>query len=414
MNNKGYLLPITAILIVIMVIIGLGILYLGGLERIGAGRRLNREKAFYLAEAGAYRAYAHLADDITWDPEETPVYMGDGSFSVVLEEEDEDINVISTGTVNNISETVKLTLGYGGGGGIFSHGIFGSIRVTIWNNGFVDSYNSALGPYGGSNMGNDGDVRSNNSVMVYNNGIVRGDASVSTGEPADIYDPSNGITGNKNYTAPEIELPQIDVPDDLEVLPYPVHGDSRIQPSGNYTLSGGNLQVNNNNSITISGGSYRLKNIELNNNSSVIVTGNVRLYIEQVFKMNNNTTFTFNGVSEIYIGSKIILSNGSDINSPPSASNLAIYILSNETQSIENNSVTIVGVIYAPNGKIVVSNNAQIYGDIVANEIVVSNNGMVHYDTALRTQHPPGEPGVSDAELTIFRWTKPGWASRFE
>jgi len=401
-----------AIFVVIMVILGMGILYLGGLEQIGAGRRLNREKAFYLAEAGAYRAYAHLRSDIAWEPEAEPVPLGDGSFSVVLEEDEDDrLNVVSTGTVNGVNETVRLVLS-SDSGGIFSRGIFGSEKVTVWNNGFVDSYDSDAGPYGASNMGYDGDVGSNKKILVYNNGDVRGDASVSTGNSTDIYDPLNGITGTKNYKAPIRELPQIDIPDDLEGLPYLNHGTPLI--AGNYTLTGGVLKVSNNKSITISGGNYRFKSIELSNNATARITGNVRLYIEQDYTLKNNAIFTFDGTSEIYIGGKMTMENGSDIDSPPNASNLALYLTSSETQTFSNNSITTVGVVYAPNAKILISNNAGIFGDVVANEIVIKNNGMVHYDIALRHQHPSGEPGSDDIELTILRWTKPGWVNRLQ
>jgi len=78
-NNKGYLLPMVLIFIVITLILGMGILYVGGLEQIGAKKRLNREKAFYIAEAGAYRARAYLTQyDVNWIPEDNPVAFGGG------------------------------------------------------------------------------------------------------------------------------------------------------------------------------------------------------------------------------------------------------------------------------------------------------------------------------------------------
>ncbi|HOJ38930.1 MAG TPA: hypothetical protein PK644_00495, partial [bacterium] len=71
-RSQGYLLPMVIIFVFISGIIGWSILYLGRSERLASKRRLFREQAFYLAEAGAQRALAYLKANPSWEPDDTP------------------------------------------------------------------------------------------------------------------------------------------------------------------------------------------------------------------------------------------------------------------------------------------------------------------------------------------------------
>ena len=69
-NKRGYLLPMVIIYMIIAMIVGLGILTLGSLDRIEANKRLNLEQAFYLAEAGINLAYYRLKENAVGLPYE--------------------------------------------------------------------------------------------------------------------------------------------------------------------------------------------------------------------------------------------------------------------------------------------------------------------------------------------------------
>jgi hypothetical protein len=128
-SKNGVVLPLVVILTLIMLILGMTILSIGKFERIGTGRRTQQVQALYLAEAGAYRAYALLSGGTTPSWYGVAQTLGSGTYIV---QEDEDGHIVSTGTRGNIHQTVRLELQRSGGGiSIFSDGIFGSTSVTI-------------------------------------------------------------------------------------------------------------------------------------------------------------------------------------------------------------------------------------------------------------------------------------------
>ncbi len=431
-RNKGYLLPMAIIFVLISTIMGMGILYLGGNENIAAVKRYHREKAFYIAEAGLNRAFALKKSNESWHPEANPISFGGGTFQVIESTQGDTVVFTSTGVYQNQTVVVSIdtyrSSGSGGGtGGSFGKGLFGSQSVTVYNNGWIDGYDSRLGSYGPSNHGPYGDTGSKGTITLYNNSHIYGTAMVEDG-------PSYLTLGNNatvtdsdlyhNFEEPFNNLPQVVVPSDLTSLPYPAQGDPRI--TGKYTLSSGNLTVGNNKVITISGGDFRFKSITLNNNSIMYITGNSRFYIESALTLSNNTRVIIQNNSIIiwYLGNQgtsftPTLANNSVINNTSSTpGNLRIYIPSNANLTLANNALAFNGVIYAPNSNITLANNSQFFGGIVAKNLTVVNNASVHYDIALRDIDFPEDPGRGSGnppgQRIISRWTKPDWVNRLQ
>jgi Flp pilus assembly protein TadG len=56
----------------------------------------------------------------------------------------------------------------------FSVGLFGARSLSLSNNGQTDSYNSTIGPYGGTNVGSSGNAGSNGPVTLDNSIRVKG------------------------------------------------------------------------------------------------------------------------------------------------------------------------------------------------------------------------------------------------
>ncbi|HOK79561.1 MAG TPA: hypothetical protein PK303_02635 [bacterium] len=428
--KKGYVLPMAIIFVIVALIMGMGILYLGGNEQIAAMKRYHKEKSFYIAEAGANWAFANKRANESWHPPTNPVSFGGGTFVVSESVQGETIVFISTGRYGSqetrISVTTYRPMGSGGGaGGSFGQGLFGHQSVTIYNNAWVDSYDSRRGPYGPSNRGNHGDTGSKGTMTLYNNAHIYGTAMVEDG-PQYLY-LGNGATVSDSdlyhsFDDPLNNLPDVTVPSDLMNLPYPVQGDSRI--TGNYTISNGRLTVGNNKVITISGGDFRFKSITLNNNSIMYITGNTRFYIESSLTLSNNTQVIIqnNGVVIWYLGNQgtsftPTLANNSVINNTSQTTgNLRIYVASSTNLTLANNAQAFNGVIYAPTSSITLANNSQFFGGIVSNNLTLINNAIVHYDVALREISFPEDPGLGTGPGTriIVRWTKPDWSARFQ
>ena len=430
-NKKGFLLPMAAIFIVIMVIIGMGILYLGTLERLGAKKRLNREKAFYLAEAGAYRAYAHLRADRNWQPETEPLSLGDGTFLVEREDtEDRKINIVSTGTVKGIDEKVQLTLSSGAGNS-WAQGLFGSIRIRMSNSALIAGYDSSTDPRGNVQLSN-AEAGSKLLIELSNNCTIYGNASVTEAGSINLYNNSK-ITGQQNtdtvFDPPLDNLPDVVIPSDLAALPYPVKGDPRIKlisgQDSDWTLSGGTLNVSNNVELEISGGDYRFSNIYSSNNTIIRFTGNTRIYVENQINISNNSKWDIQGSMTIYLGtnSNFLVSNnakigktqGSDI-FPVLPQNLRIYSASTRSDAVSfSNNSKVAGLLYVPRGRIDMNNNGGFLGGIIANIIDLSNNAKVLYDINLNNIEIPDDPGGSGTgRVRIIRWTKPEWVNRLQ
>ncbi|HPP11384.1 MAG TPA: hypothetical protein PKW42_01505 [bacterium] len=431
-RSQGYLLPMVIIFVFISGIIGWSILYLGRSERLASKRRLFREQAFYLAEAGAQRALAYLKANPSWEPEDTPQSLAGGTFSVTRQSQgtnNETIIVTSTGTFKGVEETVELYINSAGGGprhsSSWGQGLFGSQSVTLANNSVIDSYDSRLGAYGGSNVGQDGDVGTKGSILMANNSTIRGDAFV-TGGPGSIT-MGNGavITGDKNYNYTfddplnDLSAFPVIIPSSLSSLPYPSYGDPRITVnSGSYTLSNGTLTLNNNALITISGGDFRFYRIVMNNNSQLTINNDSRFYIENNFTMNNNTQLIMNSSAEmvLYLGSNAstVFANNSIMNNQSNTpGNFRIYTNSSSGLTLANNAQALNCVVYAPNAIVTLANNSQFYGGIVARNITLANNSLVHYDVSLRDTDFPDDPwddgGGTSPSLSVIRWRKPNW-----
>ncbi|MCM8821219.1 MAG: hypothetical protein NC831_00155 [Candidatus Omnitrophica bacterium] len=430
-NKRGYLLPMAIIFVLISTTLGMGILYLGGNEQIAAIKRYHKEKAFYIAEAGINRAFAYKKANESWHPETNPISFGGGNFIVTETVQGETIIFTSTGNYKNQSERISLFTyrnpGSGtGSGGVFGNGIFGSQSITLYQNAWVDGYDSRLGPYGPSNRGNYGNTGSTGAITLYNNAHIYGTAMVEDGPNYLTLYHGSTVTDSDLYHSfgnPFDNLPPVDVPSDLESLPYPVQGDPRI--TGTYTISNGRLTVNNNKVITISGGDFRFKSITMNNNSIMYIAGNARLYIESSLTLSNNTQVIIRNNSEViwYLGNQgttftPTLANNSVINNSSTVpGNLRIYVASNTNMTFANNAMAFNGTIYAPSSSITLANNSQFYGSIVSKTLTLANNSSIHYDVALRDITFPESPGGGAAQpgpRVIVRWTKPDWANRLQ
>jgi len=428
--KKGYILPMAIIFVVISLIMGMSILYLGGTAQISSMKRYHKEKAFYIAEAGANWAFANKRANESWHPGAGTVSFDGGTFQINEIVSGETIIFESTGRYGNQESNVSIvtsrTGGSGGGtGGFFGKGLFGSQSVTLYENAWVDSYDSRLGPYGPSNRGNHGDTGSKNTVTLYNNAHIHGTAMVEDG-PQYLYLGHNAtVTDSDLYHSfedPLNNLPAVVVPSDLMNLLYPVQGDPRI--TGNYTISNGRLTVNNNRTVTISGGDFKFKSITMNNNSIMYITGNTRLYIESSLTLSNNTQVIIQNNSVViwYLGNQgtpftPTLANNSVINNTSQTTgNLRIYVASSTNMTLANNAQAFNGVLYAPTSSITLANNSQFFGGIVSNVLTIVNNAVVHYDVALREINFPEDPGLGTGPGTrmIVRWTKPDWSARLQ
>ena len=170
----------------------------------------------------------------------------------------------------------------------------------------------------------------------------------------------------------------------------PTHGGD-LNISVDTTLpSGGcwrDVTIANKKTLTLSDTStpYYFRNISYGGNQAEIVFGptipvdqKIRIYAEQ---------FDANGSNHLN-GSKVV-------NSANAPHQVEFYYLGNSTLTL-NGTVTMYGVIYAPNAQVDVLGNFNFYGGIMAKVLNVSGNAKLYYDEELG-----GNPVLTDMNYAL-------------
>ncbi|MCX8082225.1 MAG: hypothetical protein N3D17_02335 [bacterium] len=411
--KEGFLLPMGVVFIFIILIVGMGILYLGTLERISMKKRLNREKAFYLAEAGAYRAYAHLKENINWVPESTELQLGDGTFIVNLSNINNQRVIRSTGNVRGITEQVELYLEGGGQRRTFGNGIFGKTRV------YIDGSSQILGYDSRNGTTQDALVGSDLLIQITSTGTIFGDASVASGGQISI--PTwraitDAIRGDITYNAEPRTLNPVSIPSELLNRPYTQYGAPGL--SGNYQITSNNFTMSQwPRTASISNGDFKFNNFTLDSDAQLTLNGNVRLYITGNLNLTNNCRFNLASGAKvtIYLGqnANFTIANSAKMNLNGKPSNLAIYSASTNTVNLSGTGdADVYAVVYAPTATVTVANSTRFRGSIVSNTLNLTGNVRVYYDVALSDEDVPGDTGGGSGELTVVKWTKPRWSNR--
>lgn len=202
--------------------------------------------------------------------------------------------------------------------------------VTLNAQTLIDSYDSSVGAYGGSNVGSNAVVRAN--TQITNNGAVVHGQLVS-----------NAPTG-------------------LAVVPVPA-GATKL-PLG--SSSPGSLNINTaSDSITLAPGNYVAANITVNAPGAIRISpaGQVRIWV------------TGN------------LNLGGSENPSGSPRNLAFLVTSSGYVNV-NSGGALFGTIYAPTSGVNV--NSAVFGSVIGGSISLLNSGAaVHYDSAGACPQPP-------------------------
>jgi hypothetical protein len=277
----------------------------------------------------------------------------------------------------SVTKTVRVVLREDGSESPFDYGVFGDTGITLFQNAYIDSYNSRNGPYDAARARHRGNIGTNATdwgkvdlgVTLYNNAYV--DGSVATGfgsDPNEVIVQRNNaiITGTKSA---------LDRPKDLPSVPPP----AGLTFRGNYTLGNGGTGT-----ISQSG---QYTNFFLDNNAVVTITASVTLYVTGGFTLSNNTQFRISPGCDVtlYFAGNWAIDNNAQINNV-SQNPAQLKIYGTDTldgqQTFSNNAETYAS-IYCPRADLYLANNAAIFGSVVSKSIEQKNNGVIHYDESL-------------------------------
>ncbi|MDD5556945.1 MAG: hypothetical protein PHN82_06825 [bacterium] len=264
---------------------------------------------------------------------------------------------------------------------LFSEVFFGDNFVKLHGGVMTDSYDSRNGPYGGANVGSNGDVATNGSILELSGGpVINGDAATG---------PDGTITGNGTVTGEishdmERDLPPVTVPPALVGLDYYSNPETPA-------VSDGLLSMASSQTRTLPPGDYKLRQIKLSASSVLTIEGPAQVYITgykgKAIETSANTLIVCNGRVDFYIDARVALAGQGITNATGIPSDLRFWI----TGGTEANPVVLdysggsdfYGVVYGPSANVNLSGSGSTFGSFVGLNVDCGGGSGYHYDDAL-------------------------------
>jgi len=255
--------------------------------------------------------------------------------------------------------------------------IIGLDSVSITGSGLVDNYDSAIGyPASKGSLAN---VLSNGVMTVGGSGRVFGNVRSTrvgvslTGTAQVTGNATAGTTVSKaasavvggtitnNALAPVMTMPSL-------APCSPFSPNSGITGTYSYNATTGDLSLSGVNSAILANGTYCFHNVTLTNSAQLKVNGPV------VIKLTG--TLTTGGATSLP-NTTLIPSNLKILSSYTGATGISF-----------GNSASLQLLVYAPQTGVSITGSAPLFGTVVGKSITLSNSGMIHYDTQLKTIWP--------------------------
>jgi len=251
--------------------------------------------------------------------------------------------------------------------------VFGDDDLDFCSAAEVDSYDSTNGPYGGANIGAEGNIGTNGTLFgcidLCSNSNVYGDAYSGPGtdpESVIITQGNANISGEKKSLFEEKEMPSVKPPEGLPFM-------------GGYSLGVGDVGTINS--------SGEFTSLVLGNNSTLTITADATLYITGDFTMSSNSQFNIaDGVNvTIYLGGTFTQASNSQFNNL-SQDPTSLLILGTDSFNgtmTWNSNTDFYGAVYVPRAHVDFNSNIDFYGSIIAETFEFNSNARFHYDLAL-------------------------------
>jgi hypothetical protein len=390
-QEEGMILVIGVVIMTCMLLLVLPFLFQLTAENRLTDKSFKSSTALSLAEAGIERAIWELnfGDITTWDGDsalrtlnilsfQTPtgVVMGDIEIKVYNPESKQPL-VESQGKVSFSDQAFMAKAARAEIAEIkydpWNFAVFGDDDLDFSSNADVDSYDSTSGPYGGANVGAEGDIGTNGTMIgcidLCSNARVYGDAFSGPGSDPNSVIITQGnahIDGEKRALFEEKEMPSVIAPLGLPFM-------------GGYALG------NNETGTINASGEYT--SLVLASNSVVTIASDITLYITGDFSMSSNSQLNIAAGMDvtIYLGGSFTQASNSQINNL-SQDPTSLLILGtddfNGTMTMNSNS-DFYGAVYAPRAHVDFNSNIDFYGSIIANTFEFNSNARFHYDIAL-------------------------------
>jgi len=289
-------------------------------------------------------------------------------------------------------------------------GVFGDKKLDLGNTAAVYSYSHSNNPNPGpGDSTGEGDVGSNESVILRNNSIVDGDVALGEdafGNDGTLTDQGGIVSGTNGE-----DIDRVD-PDPLGVVggeyaskfaTYSVTNDNSdatlvFSNTGNSIDASNDIDLGSSDDLTLKGkaggSNYYIRDVSVGNKAALYLdttNGPVYIYLTGEFNAVTgsevvNTTGCGAGACNCCVWTPSLDCSACAIGAP---SDFAIFANSQSGTDIISigNSVAFSGFIYAPYLTVRMDNSADIYGAIMGCEVEIVNSVEVYFDTDMVEQY---------------------------
>lgn len=291
--------------------------------------------------------------------------FGSGNFSVYVRNKSNNsvwtpgsaMYVYSTGTVNGVTRTIRVT-GKSQGSSSTDYAMFGT------DEGIIDQ--------AGTNVG--GDIGTNNSLILNNVPTITGFIDFN-GPLAHWGSPPNHTYANLRTTATAVVYPTVDALANLAapggLFYFSTHNDNNL---ASQTISGNSILISTNMTLgsKTGGANYYLTGCTCNGSAKISFNNSLGPINVWVGPTGASGTFVFNG------GSATVK------NSNDPTKKVKIFVALN-SDTIFNCTTRMDFGVYAyntgSNGRVILNNNPNLYGTVIANKFTLNQTASVFYQT---------------------------------
>jgi hypothetical protein len=225
----------------------------------------------------------------------------------------------------------------------------------------TDSWDSALGAYGGANVGTKGDIRSNGTISM-----LSGSTSIQGNAQAASTITSGGCT-HVHGTICAAGQPTVPMPDVSCPAGFSPASDIPSGAGISYNAATGVLSVGGGKTLTLdySHTPYRFSSMTFSGSSILTFTGTVQHV-------------------DINVSGAVNLSGGSISNPTGKPTNVSLWGCGNNTAgwTLTGGSNAFYAV-YAPHHAVTLTGSSPLYGALVGGSISYTGGSTIHYDEAL-------------------------------
>lgn len=371
-RRGGVLLLVMISLSAVTVVTGL-MLQLSGVSSSARQESVDRMRSVYLAEAGLAEAYTALAIGKTGDVGslEDPAVFGDGLFwTEGTDLGDDRVQIDATGRsgrgraiLSLVAEKTQVDLA--------AMGVFTTAPLLVPKGSLIDGYHSGLGTYEqqaatGLEGTQAGRVASNGTLTIdateSDPTLINGDATYGPASTIDLSSDAT-VTGEKSRATAATQPPP-PVPPDVPILP--------------------GVMLDNPVPLVLTSGDYGFSSIEIKTGAELSLSGPLQLVVGNL-RIEDDAKLTFDtagGRVDIFVLQGMESTPDSELGGNTDPTLVSIQVVGDVPTKV-GSATPLYGVLYAPDARVETVEGFEIFGSIVARELILRKGARMHFDRAL-------------------------------